>query len=119
MPREDDEVRLRHMLDAANEATGYIQGRSREDLDSDRQLVHSLVRCVEIVGEVANKVSPELRDAHPGIPWSRIVGMRNRLIHAYFDVNPAILWKTVNDELPSLISAVEVVLGQEQPNTSE
>ncbi len=119
MLREEDEVRLRHIIDAANEAVGYAEGREREDLDSDRQLVHSLVRCVEIIGEAASKVAPELRDAHPEVPWSRIVGMRNRLIHAYFDVNLAILWKTVNDELPSLIGTVEVILGQEQPNNSE
>ena len=111
MLREDDEIRLHHMLDAATEAVEYASNRHEHDLQSDRQLVHSLVRCVEIVGEAAGRVSAECREANPHIPWQRVVGMRNRLIHAYFDVNLAILWRTVREELPKLISDLRAILG--------
>ena len=110
MPFKSDVVRLEHMLAAGREAVGYTKGRTRADLDVDRPLVHSLVRCVEILGEAAARTTPELRRAHPEIMWQNIIGMRNRLIHAYYDVNLGILWKTATEELPELIPALERLL---------
>jgi uncharacterized protein with HEPN domain len=81
--RKDDRVRLQHMLDAANEALTFIQGRIRADLDNDRMLVLSLIRELEIIGEAASKISAETRSQNTSIPWQDISGMRNRLIHAY------------------------------------
>ena len=80
--REDDMVRLRHMLDAAHEATGFAQGRARTDLDSDRKLVLALVKAVEIIGEAASQLAQTARDEAPDIPWEDIIGMRHRLVHA-------------------------------------
>ena len=110
MPFKSDAVRLQHMLAAAREAVGYTKGRGRADLDVDRPLIQSLVRCVEILGEAAARTTPELRRAHPEIQWQNIIGMRNRLIHAYHDVNLGILWKTATEELPDLIAALERLL---------
>ena len=100
--RKDDRVRLQHMLEAANEALSFIQGKTRPDLDNDRMLVLSLVKELEIIGEAAGKVSPEVRSQNSAIPWQDISGMRNRLIHAYFDINVDILWQTVTEDLPAL-----------------
>lgn len=91
------------MRDAAQEALSFAQGRTRADLDSDRQLVLSLVKDVEIIGEAAYQVSSGTRDALPEIPWEDIIGMRHRLVHAYFDINLNILWKTVQEDLPYLL----------------
>ena len=113
MPRDDDLVRLHHILDAAHEALEHAANRKREDLDTDRQLLHSLVRCIEIIGEAASNVTPALRAEHPEVPWLRIIGMRNRLIHGYFDINHAIVWKTVHEELPTLVSQVREILGDQ------
>ena len=88
----DDRVRLKHMLDAANDAVSFIDGRSRADLDGDKMLTLSLVRCLEIIGEAAGRSSDECRIACPRLPWQEMIGMRNRLIHAYFDINHDILW---------------------------
>ena len=84
------------MLEAAREAMGYLAGLRREDLDHNRQLQHSLVRCIEIIGEAASRLTPELRQAHSDIPWQDMIGMRNRLIHAYFDVDLDLVWQTVS-----------------------
>ena len=65
-------------------------------------LLFALARCVEIVGEAASRLSTEAQASTPAIPWPAIVGMRNRLIHAYFDVDTEIVWKTVTEELPAL-----------------
>jgi len=101
------------MWEAAQEAVGYARGRTREDLETDRPLTHSLVRCLEIIGEASNRVSPECRKANPRIQWDDMVGMRNRLIHAYFDVDLNIVWRTVNEELPQLIAELEPILAGE------
>lgn len=105
--RKDDVIRLRHMLDAAREAMGFTQGRGRNDLNGDRQLVLALVKDIEIIGEAAYQVPQDARDQLPPIPWEDIIGMRHRLVHAYFDINLDILWRTVHDDLPPLVAELE------------
>jgi uncharacterized protein with HEPN domain len=104
--RKPDAVRLQHMLDAAREAMSFAQGKTRVDLDTNRQLVLALVKEMEIVGEAACQLSAEATAHAPGIPWADIVGMRHRLVHAYFDVNLDVLWQTVQQDLPVLIRAL-------------
>jgi uncharacterized protein with HEPN domain len=99
----EDAVRIRHMIDAAEAARSFVDGRQRSSLDEDRMLLFALVRAVEIVGEAASRVTLETRCATPAVPWTAIIGMRNRLVHAYFDIDRDILWKTVTDEIPDLI----------------
>ena len=110
MPLDSDRNRLRHMIEAAQEAVGYVEGLSREAFDSQRPLQHSVVRCIEVIGEAASRISPELRKAHPTIPWQDMTGMRNRLIHAYFDLDLDLIWQTANEELPNLIPQIEAIL---------
>ena len=109
MPK-DDTVRLRHMLDAAQEAVSFLQGKQRSDLVADRKLVLSLVRLIEVVGEAAAQVTTEFQQIHPDIPWPPIIGMRNRLIHAYFDIDLDRVWDTVKDDLPPLIRQLELII---------
>ncbi len=108
--RKDDAVRLRHMLDAAKEAASFARNKTRSSLDTDRQFVLSLVKAVEIIGEAAAQVSIQCREEFPHIPWRDIISMRNRLIHAYFDINLDILWKTVDEDLPPLIAELEKIV---------
>ena len=105
--RPDDEIRLRHILDAAREARGFVRGRSREDLNQNRQLEWALVKAIEIIGEAACQMDAASMEKFPGMPWEDIMGMRHRLVHAYFDINLDILWKTVQEDLPVLIAALE------------
>jgi uncharacterized protein with HEPN domain len=112
--RKDDEVRLRHVLDAAREAMSFAKGRTRADLDCDRMLVLSLVKDIEIVGEAACQITETTRDELPAIPWADIIGMRHRLVHAYFDINLDVLWQTVQDDLPTLVAQMEPLLPPEK-----
>jgi uncharacterized protein with HEPN domain len=107
---KNDEIRLRHMMDAAQEALTFSRDRSRSDLDQDRMLVHSLVRCIEIIGEAASQVTKETQRQLPDIPWPSMVAMRNRLIHAYFDIDLDRVWDTVTDDLPPLIAVLNDIL---------
>jgi uncharacterized protein with HEPN domain len=77
-----------------------------DDLDTDLMLRFALVRAIEIVGEAASKLSLEMRAAAPSIHWPAIVAMRNRLVHAYFDIDHDVLWKTATEEIPALLSAL-------------
>lgn len=106
---KDDDVRIRHMLDAAREAVAFVEGRSRPDLDTDRKLNLSLVRLLEIIGEAARGISPEFREAHPDLTWKKMVGMRDHLIHGYFDINLDVVWETVKNDLPPLIEKLEKI----------
>lgn len=103
MPPEDW-VRWQHMVEAATLAMNFIQGRSRQDLDSDRMLQFAVVRAIEIIGEAASKISAETCAAHAEIPWPAIIGMRNRLAHAYFQIDNAVLWVAVSEEVPRLLA---------------
>jgi uncharacterized protein with HEPN domain len=109
----DDRWRVRHMADAAEQALAFVQGRQRADLDTDAMLRLALTRAVEIVGEAAAQVSDAGRNECPDVPWQQIVGMRNRLVHAYFDINADILWDTVLLALPPLLAQLRAVLAKD------
>ena len=111
--RKVDSVRLHHMLDAAMEAVSFVQNKTRNSLNTDRKLVLALIKSIEIVGEAATNVTRNGREELPQIPWPNIISMRNRLIHAYFDINLDILWKTVIEDLPPLISELEKIVEAE------
>ncbi len=110
--RREDAIRLRHMLDAAEEATRFAAGASRASLDGNRMLTFAIVRAIEIIGEAAGKVTDETRSNYPDLPWDSMVAMRNRLIHAYFDVDLDRLWDTITEDLPPLISRLREILAQ-------
>ncbi len=75
--RPDDRNRIRHMIEAAEAVEGFVAGRNRSDIDSDRMLQFAVVRAIEIIGEAASKISPEMRALISGVPWKEIVATRN------------------------------------------
>ncbi len=95
------------MLDAAKEALSFASGKTRTDLETNRMLVLSLVKDIEIIGEAASRVSEEFKASYPQIPWQEIIGMRNRLIHVYFDVDLDVLWSTGTKKLPQFVAEFE------------
>jgi uncharacterized protein with HEPN domain len=101
--RRDDAIRVRHMLDAARDALSFVEGKTRDQLSSDRMLTLSLIKSIEIIGEAASTVTSETRDQFSEVPWRDIVAMRNRLIHVYFDIDLDRVWDTITDDLPGLI----------------
>lgn len=113
MPPPDDVTRLRHIIDAAKKAIRFSGQRERSDLDNDEMLGFALMRLLEIIGEAARGISIELRAKYPGIAWRQMSGMRNRLIHEYFDVNQDLVWETVTRELGPLIAQLQNVLEKE------
>ncbi len=113
MPHDDDRTRLFHMWEAASEALAFTNTRTRDDLDHDKLFQYAVIHLLEIIGEAAGKVGPEIRSANPDIPWGSIVGMRNRLTHGYFDINLNLVWFTLTESLPQLLPALTRILREE------
>ena len=109
MPGKQDSIRLQHMLEASRDVVSFIKDKNRSSLDTDKMLSLSLVRCIEIIGEAAANLSKECHEEFPQIPWKNIVNMRNRLIHAYYDINLDTVWKTAVEDLPPLVFELEKI----------
>lgn len=91
------------MIVAAERVVRFVAGRQRQDLDTNVMLQFACVRGIEIIGEAAANISGGMRIAYPAVPWQDIVGMRHRIVHAYFEVDLDIVWKTATEELPLLL----------------
>jgi uncharacterized protein with HEPN domain len=113
----DDRVRLRHMMDAARSALQFTSGHTREDLDLDQLLTFGLTHAIMIIGEAAARIGQVARAEVADVPWSQIVGMRNRLVHAYFDIDRDILWATVTTAIPELLTKLETWHEQTRAST--
>ncbi len=111
MPNPDT-VRLRHMREAVAAALEMAGGHGRADVSGNLMLAMALTRCLEILGEAASRVTPQVCSRFHTIPFSKMVSMRNHLIHAYFDVDLDIVWTTIEDDLPSLLTALDEALAE-------
>ncbi|NEO27432.1 MAG: DUF86 domain-containing protein [Kamptonema sp. SIO4C4] len=84
----------------------------KKDLENNRILTLAVVKDLEIIGEAAGRITDDCRARHPQLPWLDITGMRNRLIHAYFDVNLDVVWDTITNDLTPLIKTLNRVIQQ-------
>ena len=101
-----DQAYLLDILDSARLALAYIKEGDKERFLRDTQCQDSVIRRIEIIGEAARRISPEIRTAYPDIPWTEMIGMRNLMIHDYDDIDLEIVWSTVQRDLPRLIDLV-------------
>ena len=109
--KKDDTVYLRHILDSINSVEQYLEGISIETFMKDKLIQDGIIRRLEIIDEASRNISQTFREQYSGIPWGQIIGLRNRIIHAYFNINLTTIWDIVQDELPSLKQNVENILG--------
>lgn len=101
---------LLDMLISARAALSYVEGLDRDRFEMDELIKDAVTRRLEVLGEAAGRISEETRAAHPAIPWTAMVGMRNRLIHEYFRVDADIVWTVLREELPRLIEQLEPMI---------
>lgn len=111
--RRDQAAYLFDMLVAARDAVVFAQDLSYQEFASDRRTQLSVIKSIEIIGEAASRIDRELRQQHSAIAWQDIVGMRNRLVHGYFDIDLRLVWDTAQNDLPELISQLESLVPQE------
>jgi uncharacterized protein with HEPN domain len=108
-----DDAYLLDMLIAARKAIAFLEDMTWEAFAASELHQSAVIRPLEIIGEAAGRMSPATREAHPEIPWTKMIGMRNRLIHEYFRVDLATVWDTVQDDLPPLIAMLEPLVPPE------
>jgi uncharacterized protein with HEPN domain len=97
---------LDHMIDAARQVCGYIEGMSRDDFHDDKRTQQAVILNIVILGEAATKLLKDYEpflDRHPDVPWRSMKGMRNRIAHGYFDINLDVVWDTAQTALPELL----------------
>jgi len=107
MTEHDPLVSLSHMRDFAADALEMSAGKTRADFDDDKVFALAITRLVELIGEAATRIPVETRSSLPQIPWGEMIGMRNRLIHAYDLIDPDVLWDTVLRDLPELLTCLD------------
>ena len=110
-----DEGYLLDILLAGREAREFVAEMGWEAFEKSRLHQNAILKSLEVMGEAAGRISSEMRMAHPEIPWSEMIGMRNRLVHGYFEVDLAKVWETVHRDLPSLIALIEPLVPREEP----
>jgi uncharacterized protein with HEPN domain len=99
---KDDRVLVVHILNEIKFLRKITEGRTYEDLLSDEYFSHAVIRAIEVIGEASKNLSPRLKEEHPGIGWREIAGMRDKVIHRYFEINWQIVWSVLSDDLPAL-----------------
>lgn len=101
---------IQDILDSINDIDNFIKGMNFEQFAKDKKTINAVVRSIEVIGEAAKKIPVSLRAKHPIIPWKKIAGMRDKMIHEYFGIDIEILWKASKDEMPQLKSLFQNVL---------
>ncbi len=104
--QKDDLVYVGHMLDTAESAVQKLDGRTRDEFESDETLRLALTHLIQTMGEAARHVSMNFQGRHVHIPWSNIIGMRHKVVHDYLHVDYDLVWDVVTHELPLLIESL-------------
>ncbi len=103
---------LNDILSAAKKAIEFVDGMAPGDLETDEKTEYAVIKALEIVGEAARRVPDSFRNSHPQIPWREMTGMRDKLVHDYFGVNLDVVWKTIHEDLPPLITALQSLIAE-------
>lgn len=101
-----DKERLEHMLAATERVIRYTSNKDFDDLKTDDMMYYAVVKNIEIIGEVANLLSPEFISSHSDTPWKQVRGMRNYIVHEYFQIDDVVVWGVVTTDIPVLRSQI-------------
>lgn len=114
--KKDDRIYLEHILDSFNRIQSYMDDVSYPDFLKDEEKQDAVIRKIEVAGEATKRLSMELRNNFPLIPWRAMAGMRDKLIHDYFDIDIDTIWETVTQDIPKLVPEISDVLDSLKSN---
>ena len=101
---------VQDMFDNAEKARGFVHDVDFETFSADEQKIYAVVRALEVIGEAARHVPKHIRAQYPAVPWRKVTGTRDKVIHDYFGVDLQVVWKTLHRDLPALQAALTSVL---------
>lgn len=104
---------LNDILEAAFKAEEFIKGLTYEDFLEDDKTVFATIRAMEIIGEASSHIPVDLREIYNNVPWKKMVGMRNILIHQYFGFSKQVIWNTIKNRFPDLKKEIQKMLKAE------
>lgn len=111
----DDRLYLLDILDAAERIHEFIEGKDFRQFQVEELLQSAVLHQISVIGEASCRVSEELQQRYPAVPWREIGGMRNQIIHGYFSLDPEIIWETAVHNVPDLQRQIQEILGQVFP----
>ena len=114
-PKQRDVSFVYDMLDSARSVQSMVSAVPFPGFVQDRKLYRAIEREIEIIGEAANRISKDLKNAHPEIPWEKIIGTRHRLAHEYDEIQLAIIYRIATVHVPDLIPQLEKILAALSP----
>lgn len=110
MRRRDYRDYLQDIIDAINDIEDFTKNMCFEEFANDKKTINGVIRSLEIIGEAAKNIPKSVRNRHPLIPWKKMAGMRDKLIHEYFGIDIKILWKTIKKDIPPLKPLIQDIL---------
>ena len=113
MTEKDPSECLEDIVKYARQAMDFGKNVSRAEFESNLEKQYALIRCLEVIGEAAvrlDKIAPSIRQGNLDIPWKKIIGMRNMLIHHYEEANLGMIWDTVQNHVPELEKQIANIL---------
>ncbi len=110
MANEQDKIYLRQMLDAANQANGFILGLKRSDFDANEPLCLALAYLMQVIGQVSNRISPEFRANSSQVPWQKLTDTASAIAASSLNVDASMIWQVVTEDVPLIINELEKIL---------
>ena len=108
---------LRDIIDAVEKIEKFTEGMDSERFYADDKTAYAVIRALEIIGEATKKVPQNIKESYPQVPWREMAGIRDKLIHDYFGVNLEVIWKTVQEDLPTLRPRILQILQENAEET--
>ncbi len=108
--KKDDRIYLDHILECFSKVIQYLEEVAYEDFLADEEKQDAIIRKIEVSGEATKRLSEELKDKYPHVPWRAIAGMRDKLIHDYIDVDLDTVWETATKDIPNLLHDLESII---------
>ena len=114
--KKEDIIFVEHILDSLNKIEKFIDNFSERKFLEDEKLQDAVIRRIEIIGEAAKNISSDFKKKYPNVPWVKITGMRDKLIHHYFGINLKIIWNVIKEDIPMLKREIILILKKESNN---
>jgi len=111
---KDNLVYIHHILDAITQVETYLENVNFETFSSNRMIFDAVTRQLEIIGEASNNIEDEFQKQFPNIPWRKVIGTRNLLIHEYFGVNKKVIWDACQDDIPELKKIILQIISESE-----